>query len=194
LRDALTAVQEVAITDNIFGFLWAKMALGAIYFGTALVSADVTDIYANDGYRHMLGTLAGEVVAVADASGVRIESFDGFDPNVFRPGSPGTAADIARSWDGQRRYWEAHGPNSRRTGVWRDLAQHHRPTEVAEQVGTVVAIAAERGIATPRLSALVQLVHDAEAGRPLGWHLLDELATLDRSLMKDGHLRGRQAS
>ena len=32
LHDALRAVQEVEVTANIAGYLWAKLALGAIYF------------------------------------------------------------------------------------------------------------------------------------------------------------------
>ena len=65
LRDALCAVQEVEVTANIAGYLWAKLALGAIYFATALVSADVTEQYDQPAYRDMFGTLAGEVMAVA---------------------------------------------------------------------------------------------------------------------------------
>lgn len=180
LRDALTAVQPLEITDNIFGFLWAKMALGAVYFATALVSADVPDIYAVEKYRVMLGSLAGEVMRVAEERGVRVEAFDGFDPKVFRLTAPGTAAEVEASWDGQRRYWGRQSGG--RTGVWRDLAQHNRPTEVNEQVGSVVEIAHERGIAVPRLEALVRLVHEAESGQSLDWANLDELVKLDTDL------------
>src|SRR3954453_2292934 len=48
LRDDLAAVQPVEATDNIFGYLWGKMALGAIYFGTALTDSDVTELYASE--------------------------------------------------------------------------------------------------------------------------------------------------
>ena len=87
LQQAFSAVQPVAVTDNIFGFLWSKIALGAIYFATATTDSDVTDLYAEARYRTLFGRLAGEVVAAADASGVRLETFDGFDPTVFRPGA-----------------------------------------------------------------------------------------------------------
>ncbi len=181
LRDALAAVQPVEITANIFGFLWGKMALGAIYFATALVSADVPAIYARESFRIAFGSLAAEVVMVAEASGVAVEAFDGFDPNAFRFGGPPNPAGIAASWDGQRRYWGRH-PGAR-TGVWRDLATHKRPTEVEEQVGTIVRLAARHGIAVPRLIALVRMIHEAENGmRELGWHNLDELVALDLRL------------
>ena len=86
LKAAFSALQPVEITDNIFGFLWSKIALGAIYFATAATDSDVTDLYAAPRYRELFGRLAGEVVKVADAKGVRMETFDGFDPTVFRPG------------------------------------------------------------------------------------------------------------
>lgn len=181
LRDALSSVQTVETTPNIFGFLWAKMALGAIYFATALVSADVVDIYAHAQYRDVLGALAGEVVGVARTEGVTVEAFDGFDPNAFRLDAPGSESEIAASWDGQRRYWGRHAGG--RTGVWRDFAQHRRPTEVGEQVEPVTKIAARHGIAVPRLDALVRLIRSVEAGAPLGWQNLDEILAV--------HIRSR---
>ena len=57
LRDALVRGAAGGDHRNIFGFLWAKMALGAIYFATALVSADVPEIYASESYRRILAGL-----------------------------------------------------------------------------------------------------------------------------------------
>jgi 2-dehydropantoate 2-reductase len=182
LRDAFSAQQPVETTANIFGCLWAKLALGAVYFATALVSADVLEIYAQPQYRVVLGGLAGEAVRVAEAAGIRVETCDGFDPKAFRLDAPGTAAEATASWDSQLRYWARY--KGARTGVWRDLAVHKRPTEVNEQINVVVEIARTRGVAVPRLEALVRLVRGAEAGQPLGWHNLDELVALDRKLRK----------
>lgn len=177
LRAALASLQPVEITPNIFGCLWAKMSLGAIYNATALVSADVTEQYGHARYRALFGRLCGEVVAVADAAGVRCEPFDGFDPAVFRPGTPADEAAIAASWEGQRRYWHRHGPGAQRTGVWRDLAVHKRKTEIDEMIGSVRKVAREHGVATPLLDALTAFVHEVEDGtRELGWHNLDALS------------------
>ena len=179
LQAALSAVQPVEATANIFGYLWAKMALGAVYFATALVSADVPEIYSHARYRAMLGALAAEVVAVAEARHVAVETCDGFDPKVFGQ-RPGDADAVDASWEAQRRYWGRHVGG--RTGVWRDLAQHKRPTEVNEQVAVVVDLAAEAGVAVPRLTALVELIRGAEGGRELGAHNLDALAALHERL------------
>lgn len=162
LAGMLSVLQPVDVTDNIFGYLWAKMALGAVYFGTAIVDADVVDIYDRDDARAVLGKLCGEVVAVADAMGVHIETSDGFDPQAFRQGTDDPAARAA-SWDAQRRYWGAH--DNGRTGVWRDLAIHHRPTEVDYQVTPVIEMARSRGIAVPHLERLLATVKAIEAGQ-----------------------------
>lgn len=161
LAAILSALQPVSATDNIFGFLWAKMALGAVYFGTAIVNADVVDIYRRDDARAVLEKLCGEVVAVADAMGVRIETSDGFDPQAFRNGGVDLAARTA-SWDAQRRYWGAH--DNGRTGVWRDLAIHRRPTEVDYQITPVIEMARRHDIAVPHLERLRDIVKAIEAG------------------------------
>ena len=172
LQQAFAALQQVDVTDNIFGFLWAKIALGAIYFATAVTDSDVTDLYAVARYRALFGALAGEVVAVADAKHVRLETFDGFDPKVFRPGATQDAAAIAATWDGQNRYWNSH--DNKRTGIWRDLAIHKRKTEVDRLIGPVIEIGRERGIVTPGLSRLVAIVKEIESGeRALGLGNLD---------------------
>ena len=174
LQQAFSAVQPVAVTDNIFGFLWSKIALGAIYFATATTDSDVTDLYAVPRWRALFGALAGEVVAVADANGVRLEAFDGFDPVVFRLGAAPDRAAVAATWNGQKRYWNAH--QSKRTGVWRDLAIHKRRTEVDGQLTPVIEIGRARGVATPGLSRLATIVREIEDGRrPLGLHNLDAI-------------------
>lgn len=162
LVEALSAVQAVEATDNIFGYLWAKMALGAIYFATALADADVTDLYAVPRYREMFGKLAGEVVAVAEASGVTVEAFDAFDPKVFRPTAEVDPVAVKAAWAGQMRYWTRH--EGRRTGVWRDLAIHKRKTEVQRLIASVADVAAPLGIEARRVRRLVEMVQEIEVG------------------------------
>jgi 2-dehydropantoate 2-reductase len=171
LQQAFSALQPVEVTDNIFGFLWAKIVLGVIYFATATTDSDVTDLYAVARYRGLFGRLAGEVVAVADALNVRLETFDGFDATAFRPGAMDPAA-ISAAWEGQNQYWKRH--EIKRTGIWRDLAVHKRRTEVDRLIGPVIAFARERGIATPGISRLVGVVNEIENGaRSLGLQNLD---------------------
>lgn len=162
LAKMLSALQPVGVTGNIFGYLWAKMALGAVYFGTAIVDAPVMDIYAREDARAVLAKLCGEVVTVAYAMGVQVESSDGFDPKVFHPAASDEAAKAA-SWEAQRRYWSSH--DNPVTGVWRDLAIHKRPTEVDYQIRPVIELGKKKGIATPYLARLLETVKAIEEGR-----------------------------
>ncbi|WP_391571282.1 ketopantoate reductase family protein [Cohnella sp.] len=184
LEQVLSALQPIKVTDNIFGFLWGKAAVGAVYFATALVSEDVPDIFDRLEYRGVLGSLAGEVVKVCQAEGVVCEVIDGFDPKIFAMAEPPEGA-VNACWQAQKTYWYKH--DQRRTGVWRDLAIHRRPTEVNEIVGPVVQRAQEKSIAVPRLECLVRLIKEAERGeRELTLANLDELRELDRQLGQMG--------
>jgi 2-dehydropantoate 2-reductase len=178
LHQVLSCVQALEVTDNIFGYLWGKLALGAVYFGTALTDSDVTDLYAEERWRAVLGRLAGEVAMVAEAEGVRIEPFDGFDAAAFGAVTPRDAARAASSWEGQNRYWNRH--SGKRTGIWRDLAVHKRKTEVDRMVGEVVEVAEARGLAVPGVRRLVELIRDIEEGRRV--QSLDTLAALEATL------------
>lgn len=174
LARTLSCFHPVEPTGNIFGHLWGKEAVGAFYFATALVSEDVTAIIDRAEYRPILGALVAEVVAVARAHGVRCEVIDGFDPNVFAD-APGDADRTAASWQAQQDYWAGHV--QQRTGVWRDLAVHHRPTEVDHIVRPIVDRARSHGVPTPGLELLVDMVHEVESGsRELGFPNLDHLA------------------
>lgn len=174
LADALSAVQPVEPTENIFGYLWGKLALGSVYFATALVDADVTDVLDRPRYRAVLEDLCAEIVAVADAAGVRVEAFDGFDPGALRFG--GRHPDRAAAcWAGQRRYWEAKV--QRRTGVWRDLAVRRRKTEAEALLGAAIAHADRLGVPVERNRRLLQMILEIEQGaRGMSWSNLDELA------------------
>ena len=170
----LSVQQPVQATDNIFGFLWAKMALGAVYFGTAITDLDVPDVYADADRRAVLSTLCGETVAVAEKLGVAVETTDGFDPKAFRLGSRDTEAQAA-SWDAQRRYWGGH--DNARTGIWRDLAIHKRPTEIDGLIDEVIRLADVNSVPVPHLKRLSETVHAMERGeKPLSTGALTDLA------------------
>ena len=171
LAGVLSVFHPVGVTENIFGYLWAKGALGCFYFATALVDEDVPDLIARREYRPLFGALVAEAVTVARAEGIRCEVVDGFDPNSFLDGDQNG---VNESWQAQERYWAAHV--QKRTGVWRDLSIHHRQTEVDHIVTPILSRGRERGLQLPLLERLVELVREAEAGaRALGPANLDEL-------------------
>lgn len=174
LQAAFATLQPVEISDNILGFIWAKLVLGAIYFATALVDADVCDQLERPEIRSLFVAVAGEVADAAEAEGVSLETFDGFNAAAFAAGGRDPAG-IEASWQGQREYWRGHA--QQRTGIWRDLAVHKRKTEAQGLLSPVAARAQANGIATPALDRLLELIADVEEGRARqGWSLLDRLS------------------
>jgi 2-dehydropantoate 2-reductase len=176
IRDTWRDFDERAFaTDNIFGYLWGKEAYGAMLFATALTNDSIADALARPEYRGLYLALAREILAVALARGVRPEAFDGFDPAAYLPDALAGAA--SQSLDDL----VAHNRKSAKThsGIWRDLAVRKRPTEVEAQLGIVVSLGIEAGVATPLTAAVVDLIHDIERGvRLQSLETLDALAAV----------------
>lgn len=174
IRDAWRDFDErAAATANIWGYLWAKEAYGAMLFATALTNDSIADALARPEYRGLYLALAREILAVAMARGVHPEAFDGFDPAAYLPDAPARAAE--QSLD----QLVAHNRKSAKThsGIWRDLAIRKRPTEVDAQLGIVVRLGAEVGVATPLTARVVELIHEIERGdRVQSMEALDALA------------------
>jgi 2-dehydropantoate 2-reductase len=174
IRDAwLNLDTQAIVSRNIWGYLWGKEAYGAMLFATALTNESIADALALPKYRERYVALAREILAVAAARGVTPEAFDGFDPAAYGPRAADGAA--SRSLDAlvahNRRSAKSH------SGIWRDLAVRKRRTEVDAQLGIVVSLGGEAGVATPLTARLVELIHDIENGvRPLSLETLDALA------------------
>ena len=175
IRDAWLDFDDRAIvTPNIWGYLWGKEAYGAMLFATALTNESIADALALPVYRGLYIALAREILAVAEARAVTPEGFDGFDPASYLPLAPHGAAE--HSLDDlvafNRRSAKTH------SGIWRDLAVRKRRTEVDAQLGIVVTLGQQAGVATPLTARLVQLIHDIENGvRTQSLDTLDALAT-----------------
>ena len=171
---ALQHFEPAAITtDNIWGYLWGKMGYGSLLFASALTPASIVDVLDSRDARPALTALAQEVMAVAAAQGVTPMGFNGYDPAAFA--AKGSAAAIDASFAAMvsfnRRSAKTH------TGVWRDLAVHHRKTECDAQFAPILKLARRSGVAIPHLQRLVSLMHEAESGvRPQS---IDNLKQLD---------------
>jgi 2-dehydropantoate 2-reductase len=173
-----SVLENTRVTDNIWGYLWGKMAYGAMLFATALADASIAEVLASPGLRPTLATLAGEALTVAQAEGVRPEGFDGFEPAPFALGE-------GRDWEGVTRSLDRlvefnRASLKQKSGVWRDLAVRRRKTEVDQQPGLIVQIGRTHGISTPLNARLVELIHDIEDGRgAMSWANLEELGALN---------------
>jgi 2-dehydropantoate 2-reductase len=160
------------VTTNIWGFLWGKLGYGAQLFATALTNDSIADALADPSYRDLYVEIAREVMRVARARGITPEGFNGFDPHAF---APDAARDVAeRSLDDM----VAFNRKSAKThsGIWRDIAVRKRRTETDAQLGPIVTLGSEAGVATPLVSRLIELMHEVEDGRlPQSHETLDLL-------------------
>lgn len=161
IRELLAAFEPNAtVSDNLWGFLWGKMAYGAMLFATALTHDAIADALDDVDHRGAYVALAAEVLAACRAEGVRPEGFNGFDPEAFGPAADPAATDasFAAMVAFNRRSAKTH------SGIWRDLAVRKRETEAQAQLGAVVRAAERHGIETPHLRRLIALVREIETG------------------------------
>ena len=149
------------LTDNIWGYLWGKLAYGAMLFATALTRDSMSENFADPRRFIVFDQLAREVMAVAANRGVVPVGFNGYDPSCFAPGasSAGARASIAALAEFNRHTAKTH------SGIYRDLAVRKRRTEVDPQIGVIAELGRDSGVDTPALRRLVELIHDIEDGR-----------------------------
>lgn len=158
LADDLSHWGSPIVSDNVSGFLWSKLAFGAMLTASSFVDEDMSSVI-NKNRAPMLG-LAREIFAVSDALALRLESFDAFDPDDYRAESPertiNAAFDSLTDW--------LAGQTKTRSGIWRDINVRKRPTEVPSHYQPVFAVAEDQGIETPKLRAMVELIGELERG------------------------------
>ncbi|WP_262286334.1 ketopantoate reductase family protein [Micromonospora sp. MA102] len=170
----LAGFGRVTASDNVPGFLWAKRGVAAIFAATAMVDEHISDVI--DTSRPVMSRLATEVYVVAAARGIRLEEIDGIvaaDLTIDADPAARTAAfdrlvAFTRSMTGKPR-----------SGVFRDLAVHRRPTEARPELLRLVEQAGAGGLVAPVLRGLAELIGDLEAGRrDFGRENLDVLARI----------------
>ena len=178
LAALLSAVEETPVTDNIWGYKWAKLIYGALLFATAVVDAHVYEVVERSpGVKDALVSIVGEGIAVADKAGVRVLAFDEFDPAWYRAALAGDVAARDRAMAAIAAHYRQH--TKTKTGIWRDLAVRKRKTEVDGQLGMLARKGEGLGVAMPLTRRLAELIRDLEDGRrQMDWSNLDPLVTL----------------
>jgi 2-dehydropantoate 2-reductase len=177
LHSRLCKFTETIVTQNIWGFKWAKQCLASMSFATALVDADVADIFESERNRQIMVALLAESVRIPVSDGVTLEAFDGYNPGLMLPSS---AEELRAATDSLaemgRHYWQQ---DKRRTGVWRDLAVRKRKTEIDARVGELIEMGREKGFEMPLNEALLRMIKEIEDGkREMSWQNLDEFARI----------------
>ncbi len=174
LATALGHAMPARVTDNIWGFLWGKLVFGATGFVVSCVDAPVAEVIDDPLGRSLCRTASAEAYLVARTRVERVEPIGTFEPECFAPGAgmeeraDETLTGLADSW---------RGAIKQHMGIWRDLRVKRRKTEVDMQVGQIVAVGREEGIPTPVNAAVLEIVHEIEAGeRGMSWSNLVELS------------------
>lgn len=174
-------LENTTATDNIFGYLWGKMGYASQLFATAVVDETMADVYAMQKYHPVLANLAGEVVTIADAEGIKCKGFNGYKPEAYRFTKPRDWQAIHESLDALEAF---NRPNLKaKSGIWRDLAVRKRKTEVDFQLGKVVEIGHKHAIRSPLNELLIEIIHDLEDGkRQMKHQNLEDLLELSNEI------------
>lgn len=150
---------DTIATDDIFAYLWGKVAYATVLGATALTNDPMVDFISDPANRPVLRGLICEVLAVAQAEGVEPRGFQGFAPDAFLSGDVAAMdASIEANLAFKRRSAKKH------SGYWRDLAVRKRPTDLGVQLAPVQELARRHGLSTPRVDRLVALVRAIETG------------------------------
>jgi 2-dehydropantoate 2-reductase len=161
LAEMLSVIDGSRATDNLWGERWAKLCQNAMGNPVQAMSGLGTlEIASSEAGRAITIHLGAESARVGLALGHRVPKFGGT---------------TAEQWAdaGKRETYEALDrmltPTSTGTRSWRasmgqDMSKG-RPTEIDYMNGHVVAQGRERGLATPVSSAVVDMVHEVEAGK-----------------------------
>ena len=175
LAKLLAVVAPTRVSDNILGYTWAKHVYGALLVATAVVDAHVYEVVERSpDVQRMLIALVMESMRVAEASGIRLEAFDEYDPADYREAARADKAARERAMSIIARHYRAHSKT--KTGIWRDLAVRRRKTEVGALLGATVLRAQKLGLAMPLTERLIAMIADLETGRRvMTWDNVDEL-------------------
>jgi 2-dehydropantoate 2-reductase len=174
IQGLLSNLMTVHTTDNILGYLWAKQIDCSLLFAQAVTDETMADVFGNPRFQPVLIALVGEGVGVAQAAGITLQSFDGFDAFAMRPRTEAEMAEACAALD--RVAARCRTLVKVRSGPWRDLAVRKRPTEVDHMTGWLVAQGRQRGIAMPLNEHLIRQVKEIERGeRQRGSANLEEL-------------------
>ena len=125
---------DAVLTDNIWGYLWGKLAYGAMLFATAINNDSMADNFANPSRSELWVAIGREVMGLATKRGIQPVGFNGFNPMAYLPG----ASDLEAQASIEEMAEFNRGSAKTHSGIWRDLAVRKRKTEVTEQLGVLV--------------------------------------------------------
>lgn len=175
VRQRLSPAARINVTENVWGFVWSKLAFACMQCAQALVDAPTSEVMSEDWARRICAAIESEVAEAARASGVRLESYARIDASAL---PVRTAADLDRTIAMLPR-----GSASGHNVYWRDLVRRVRG-EVHELAGAAVRVGRAHGLPMRLNARVVELTHEIEEGRrEMSWDNLRALEAPTRDLL-----------
>lgn len=164
LARLLEAVDTAQLTGDLWGERWTKLAANAISHGLlGAAGLDNRAMLVERGPVHRVGLkLAAEAIAVGRASGFRVGTILGIDPDDWVAADRGEPGPLARVHTGLLA-WMATLAAPSRSSVGRDLEAGRR-SEIDYTNGLVAEKGRESGVPAPTHAAVTDLVHRIERG------------------------------
>lgn len=164
LKAVLTLLKDfeprAEATDNIFGYLWSKLAFGMLLVSQTLSDRPTEEFLDDPQWRPMTCRTVGDVAAVAQAEGVKLMMFQGFDAAKFLGNDAAQMNKAIADYAETRR-----GSTKLYSGIWRDLAVRKRTTEISYQYRPILEAAHRHGLEVPALATAVAMIEAIEADR-----------------------------
>jgi len=162
VRAVLDKAVPTAVTANIRGARWTKLIVNLNNVLPALCDASFKQVYQDRFLRRLAVGLMREGLAVAERSGIRLESLPGTSMPLVRlvaylPDALAGAV-AARKAAGIETRWPLKG------STWQSIARA-KPTEIEYLNGEIVRLGRELGVATPLNELVVALMQRVAAGR-----------------------------
>jgi 2-dehydropantoate 2-reductase len=162
LADAIGPFGPVVADDNVWGFIWAKLAVAALLSAFALDGRPNADILADESLYPALASVVGCVAATALALGVRLQPVKGLDIAAFSTW-PDIPPGVARqSFRELGRIAAAARDSKPYSGVRVSLAEG-RPAEPL--LAPVIAKCALAGVDPDPLARIEEAIAAVQAGR-----------------------------
>ncbi|MDX5630924.1 MULTISPECIES: 2-dehydropantoate 2-reductase [unclassified Brenneria] len=163
LATLLRQVDSVAVTDNLVGERWSKLAVNAMRNGVSAATGLTIDaLDTHPRLRRFAIEVAGEAVRVGQLLGHRLTSLGAIPAALFAEAAEGNVSALA---DIEQRLIDAaqRGAGGQRPSMGQDILKGRR-TEVDEIYGLVIRHAAEQGIAVPAHQKVYDAVLAIERG------------------------------
>jgi 2-dehydropantoate 2-reductase len=181
LHELLQQWGDARITENIFGYLWSKLAYGAILTATALVDEAMADVIDPAENRELMFAIASEVLAVADRLHIQPMPFDDWEPALVYPESTRDTVALNEQWD--KLIARLRSYKKVKSGIWRDLVVRHRKTEVPHHLNPVIGVGESFKVPMPLTNKLVEMIRALEEGeRTMSWDNIAELISLQNAV------------